>query len=187
MAHVDAFVCLYYTNIHITQSDSSSWKSVLRNTSPEVSSGSLGPRMEAALGESPQPEIWFLYWTKRIATKKKCLLGLPPILLGHQFSLQLGNMTAGKGLPVVKYWQNGHTPEQARQMLSSSSKATLFSRHSSQAVLSPGVVDVCKPRSSVTSDVVIATTVVLPSHWFHCSWQLADESSSKRTLWHLCP
>ena len=38
-------------------SDSSSLSRVLGNTSPEVSSGSLGPRMEAALGESPQPEI----------------------------------------------------------------------------------------------------------------------------------
>ena len=118
-------------------------------------------------------------------TNSKCLLGLLPILLGHHFKLQLGNMVTGTGdighsQNAQKYgWDREQTGEQAEHKLAVS-KLMLASMQSlqlvSEAVDPVGIDDVC---------IVSGRGVVAPYlQRLHCSWQLDDEFSSSKTAWH---
>jgi len=112
--------------------------------------------------------LWVVGW-KQHCGNLLSLLGLLPILLGHQFRLQLGKKaTLGEGAKVVDVddvprhsltcnwhrvqkngWFLGQTPLQAEHTLSVS-KLTLASRHSSQPV-SMSVDDVCIDPSVIAA------------------------------------
>ena len=126
--------------------------------------------------------------------KLKCLFGLLPILLGHHFRLQLGNMgkdigSGGHSLTfewhsTQKYGSDREqTAEQAEHKLSVS-ELMLASMQSlqlvSEAVDNVGIDDVCIELSG--PGVVVPCLQML-----HCSWQLAGESSSNKTVWHGLP